>query len=168
MASVYDRWPKVEERYLEIGVALTAEQVAKIEKYNPCFKERHVESSRPGELLSQDTMFVGNIKGVGKVYLHACIDTYGPMLSAFFIPAKSLNALLSWLVHNDIIPFYHPFELYLALNDVEHRRTKVKSPQPTALLSASIKLFWMNFSVLLFGKTSMRASKHSKMTWING
>lgn len=50
MASVYDRWLKVEERHLETGVELTAEQVAKIEKYNPCFKERHVESSRPGEL----------------------------------------------------------------------------------------------------------------------
>lgn len=24
---------------------------------------------------------------------------------------------------------HHPYELYLALNDIEHRRTKVKSPQ---------------------------------------
>ena len=54
LASVYDRWLKVEERHLETGIELTAEQVAKIEKYNPCFKERHVESSRPGELLCQD------------------------------------------------------------------------------------------------------------------
>jgi hypothetical protein len=46
LASVYDRWLKVEERHLETGVELTAEQVAETEKYNPCFKERHVESSR--------------------------------------------------------------------------------------------------------------------------
>lgn len=26
-------------------------------------------------------------------------------------------------------PYPHPFALYLALNDVEHRRTKVRSPQ---------------------------------------
>ncbi|NLW78620.1 MAG: helix-turn-helix domain containing protein [Ruminococcaceae bacterium] len=61
LASVYDRWLKVEE-----GVALSAEQVAKIEKYNPCFKERHVESSRPGELLSQDTLWSVRSKASGR------------------------------------------------------------------------------------------------------
>lgn len=55
MASVYDRWLKVEERHLESGLELTAEQAA-VKKYNPCFKERHMESSRPEELLCQDTM----------------------------------------------------------------------------------------------------------------
>jgi hypothetical protein len=29
----------------------------------------------PGELLCQDTLFVGNLKGIGKVYLHAVVDT---------------------------------------------------------------------------------------------
>ena len=74
-ASVYDRWLKVEERHLATGVELTAEQVAKIEKYNPCFKERLVESPRPGELLCQDTMFVGKLKGVGG----SLSDTWGSL-----------------------------------------------------------------------------------------
>ena len=60
MVSVYDRWLKVEDRHLETGTELTAEQVEKIEKINPCFRERHVESSRPGELLCQDTILVRN------------------------------------------------------------------------------------------------------------
>ena len=30
--------------------------------------ERQVESSRPGEMLSQDTFYVGHLKGVGKLY----------------------------------------------------------------------------------------------------
>ena len=63
MASVYDRWMKVEQRHLEEGIELTAEQAQKIEKYNPCFRERHVESSRPGELLCADTFFRGGSEG---------------------------------------------------------------------------------------------------------
>ena len=46
-------------------------------KANPCYCEQHVESSLPGELLAQDTFFVGTFKGVGKVYLHTVVDTYG-------------------------------------------------------------------------------------------
>jgi hypothetical protein len=40
--------------------------------------ERHVESAMPGELLCQDTLFVGNLKGIGKgLSPHAVVDTYG-------------------------------------------------------------------------------------------
>lgn len=70
MGSTYERWLKIEERHLTEGLELTPEQVAKIEKYNPCFKEKHVESSRPGELLAQDTFYVGCLKGVGRVFMH--------------------------------------------------------------------------------------------------
>ncbi len=61
LASVYDRTLEVERRYLEEGVALTPEQVHQIEKVNPSFRERHVESSQPGELLCQDNLLVGTI-----------------------------------------------------------------------------------------------------------
>ena len=151
MASVYERWLRLEEKHLEEGLELTSEQIAKIEKYNPCFKERHVESSRPGELLSADTFYVGILKGIGKVYLHAVVDTYGSYAFGFLHTGKKPECAAT-LLHNDVIPFYqernltvsavltdngpefcgtvnHPFELYLAFNDIEHRRTKVKSPQ---------------------------------------
>jgi hypothetical protein len=62
-----ERRLRLEERALEEGVELTPEQVALIEKANPCYRERHVESSRPGERLCQDTYFVGVFQGVGKV-----------------------------------------------------------------------------------------------------
>ena len=67
MGSRYERLLKLEERVLERQIELTPQQVAQIEKANPAFKERHVESSRPGELLSQDTFYVGTLKGVGRV-----------------------------------------------------------------------------------------------------
>lgn len=56
---------------------LSAEQLAALEGHNPTLKERHVESSRPGELLCQDTFLVGSFTGIGKVYLHSVVDTYG-------------------------------------------------------------------------------------------
>lgn len=156
MGSVYERWLKVEEKHLEEGIELTPEQIARIEKYNPCFKERHVESSRPGELLSQDTFFVGTMKGVGKVYLHAAVDTYGSYAFGFLHTGKKPECA-AVLLHNDILPFYkehgltvqailtdngpefcgtqnHPFELYLALNDIEHRRTKVRTPRTNGFI----------------------------------
>ena len=151
LGSKYERLLRLEERALAEGLELSAEQVALIEKANPCYRERHVESSRPGELLCQDTYLVGNFKGVGKVYLHSLVDTYGSYAFGFLYTGRIPEAAVA-LLHNDVLPFYqergipvgavltdngrefcgtdtHPFELYLALNDVEHRRTKVRSPQ---------------------------------------
>lgn len=151
MGSRYDRWLKLEQRRAEEAIELTGEQVAFIEKQNPAFKERHVESQRPGELLCQDTFFVGHLKGVGKVYLHAAVDTYSSHAFAFLHTSKQPEAAVA-VLHNDALPFYrernivvsavltdngrefcgketHPYELYLELNDIEHRRTRVRSPK---------------------------------------
>lgn len=48
----YDRWLALEKQNAEPPIELTAEQIAFIEKQNPQFRERHVESSKPGELLN--------------------------------------------------------------------------------------------------------------------
>ena len=62
-----DRWLALEKANAEKVIEITPEQAAFLEKLNPCFRERHVESGAPGELLSADTFFVGNLKGIGKV-----------------------------------------------------------------------------------------------------
>lgn len=105
LASVYSRWLKVEERHLEEGIGLTAQQLVKIEKYKPCFKERHVQSSCPGELLSQHTFMVGKLKGVGTVYLHVCADTYSSYAFGFLHKGKKPECAAD-LIHNDVLPFY--------------------------------------------------------------
>ena len=151
MASRYDRLLKLEEKAATEAITLTAEQIALIEKANPCFRERHVESSRPGELLCQDTFFVGHLKGVGKVWLHTLVDTYGSVAFGFLHTSKQPEAAVA-LLHNDVLPFYadkgipvatvltdngrefcgtenHPFEFYLALADIEQRTTRVRRPQ---------------------------------------
>jgi transposase InsO family protein len=140
--------------------------VAFLEKLNPCFRERHVESGKPGELLSADTFMVGSLKGVGRVYLHAVVDTHGSYAFGFLHVSKQPEAAVA-VLHNDVLPFYeglglpvgavltdngrefcgtiglcpiprrdvgkadrrHPYELYLALNDIEHRKTRVRTPR---------------------------------------
>ena len=156
MGSKYERLLKLEEKVAQAAIELTPEQVAQIEKANPSFRERHIESSRPGELLAQDTFFVGHLKGVGKVYLHAVVDTFGSYAFGFLHTSKQPEAAVA-VLHNDVLPFYqdrglavtavltdngrefcgtdrHPFELYLAFNDIEHRRTKVRHPQTNGFI----------------------------------
>lgn len=151
MGTRYHRWLRLEQQQAEQAIELSAEQVKFIEKANPCFRERHVESSRPGELLCQDTFQVGRIKGVGLVYLHVVVDTYSSLAFGFLHTTKRPEAAAA-VLHNDVLPFYaersipvsavltdngrefcgtdsHPYELYLALNEIEHRRTKVRKPQ---------------------------------------
>lgn len=151
MGSRYDRWLKLEEKHSQKAIQLTGEQVAFIEKQNPAFRERHVESNAPGELLCQDTFFVGHLKGVGKVYLHSVVDAYCSFAFGFLHTSKQSEAAAT-VLHNDVLPFYkakglavtavltdngrefcgkddHPYELYLALNDIEHRHTQVRRPQ---------------------------------------
>ncbi|RAI22446.1 IS481 family transposase [Rhodobium orientis] len=151
LGSKYDRWLALEEKTAGKAIDLTGEQAAFIEKLNPCFRERHVESGAPGELLSADTFFVGNLKGIGKVYLHAVVDTYGSYAFGFLHVSKQPEAAAA-VLHNDVLPFYrnldlpvtavltdngrefcgtdtHPYELYLDLNGIEHRRTRVKTPK---------------------------------------
>ena len=151
MASRYERLMKLEEETLKRKIPLSSEQIKQIEKANPPFRERHIESSKPGELLCQDTFFVGVLKGVGRVYMQAVIDTYGSYAFGFLHTTKRPECAAA-ILHNEALPFYasknleitailtdngrefcgtenHPYEIYLALNDIEHRKTKIRSPQ---------------------------------------
>jgi hypothetical protein len=85
------RWLALERQNADAAIALSAEQVAFLEKQNPCFRERHVESGAPGELLCADTFFVGHLKGVGKVYLHAVVE---PLRVC-----RRLQRLRGWSLH---------------------------------------------------------------------
>ena len=147
----YERFFKLEAKALSEKIELNTEQVKYLERFNPLWRERHIESARPGDLLAQNTFYVGRLKGVGQVYLQAVVDTYGSYAFGYLhtghIPEQSVVIL-----HNDVLPQYqgwgikvkailtdnggeycgketHAYELYLALNDIEHRRTKVKSPR---------------------------------------
>ena len=102
-------------------------------------------------LLCQDTFSVGVLQGVGKVYLQAVVDTFGSYAFGYLHTGK-LPEQAALILHNDVLPQYrqwglpigavltdngreycgrehHPYELYLALNDIEHRKTQVRRPR---------------------------------------
>jgi transposase InsO family protein len=131
---------------------LTDEQVRLLERHSPEFRERHVESSAPGELLNQDTFYWGTLKGVGKVYVQVVIDTFCSLAFAKCYSSK-MPITACDLLYERVLPFYdalgmpvqsiltdngrefcgkpesHPYELLLAMEDVEHRRTRVRTPR---------------------------------------
>jgi transposase InsO family protein len=180
LGSKYERLLKLEEKAATTPIQLTGEQVAAIEKANPCFRERHVESSAPGELLSQDTFHVGTLKGVGKVYLQVVVDTYGSYAFGFLHTSKRPECAVA-LLYNDVLPFYeeaglpvgamltdngrefcgtelHPYELYLALCGIEHRTTRVRRPQTNGFVER------FNRTVLdEFLRTAMRTTVYTSV-----
>ena len=140
MGTRKDRWLTLEDKALGVDVPLTPEQIAWLGQQNPCFRERHNESSRPGELLCQDSFSLGGL--LGPVRLQVVVDTYGSYAFARLYTRKpSDHAVL--LLNNRVLPFYkerglkiaailtgrnkeycgketHPYEFYLNLVGIKH------------------------------------------------
>ena len=138
------------------GVLLTEGQIAALEKAK-ADKEAHgeFESECPGYCGAQDTFYVGTLKGVGRVYQQTVIDTYAKVAFAKLYDRK--NPVTAAEILNDrVVPFYdehgirlsriltdrgtefcgtqsHEYELYLAVEDIDHSRTKAKSPQTNGI-----------------------------------
>ena len=134
------------------------EQIPLIEKSNPCFRERFHASNRPGEILAQDTILVGFIKGVGKIYLQSVVDTFNSFTFGFLHIGKLPDCAVA-ILHNDVLPFYrghnlqiqtiitnngreycgtekHHYELYLMckLSEIEHRKTKLRDTRTNGFI----------------------------------
>ena len=131
---------------------LTDEQVRLLERHSADFRCRHVESSAPGELLNQDTFYWGTLKGVGKVYVQVVVDVFCSLAFAKCYSSK-MPITACDLLYERVLPFYdalgipvrailtdngrefcgkpesHPYELLLAIEDIAHRNTKVRSPR---------------------------------------
>jgi transposase InsO family protein len=152
METKYKRLLRLEEAKNGEDIELTEEQIKLLEKANPCFRERHVESPYPGYLLSQDTFMVGTIKGVGRIYLQAVVDTYGSFAFGKLYTSKLPETAVD-VLYDRVLPFYrdqglvvehiltdngreycgrpmiHPYEIFLELNDIKHRNTRVATPR---------------------------------------
>jgi len=148
----YKRLLRLEEEKNGQDIDLTEEQIRFLEKANPCFRERKVESPYPGYLLSQDTFHVGRIKGVGRIWLQAVVDTHGSFAFGKLYTSKFPETAVD-VLYDRVLPFYesqgisvehiltdngreycgrpmiHPYQIFLELNDIEHRRTKVARPR---------------------------------------
>jgi transposase InsO family protein len=139
------------------GLILTEEQLRALEKARE-EKQAHgeIETEHPGYLGCQDTYYVGNLKGVGRIYQQTFIDSYCKVALVKLYDRK--HAITAADMLNDrVLPFYeeqgiallriltdrgseycgnrehHEFALYLDLEGIEHTRTKAKSPQTNGI-----------------------------------
>jgi hypothetical protein len=81
----HQRLLRLEKATAERKLSLTKEQVRLLERFSPQFREHHIEAAHTGALLAVDTVLVGTLKGVGKVYRQTtsdCHSRYAPPRSA--------------------------------------------------------------------------------------
>ena len=152
LATRHQRLLRLETHAQDDTVALSDEQIRLLERHSCEFRMRHVEVSAPGELLNQDTFYWGTLKGVGKIYVQVVVDAFCSLAFAKVYTSK-MPITAAELLYDRVLPFYealgvpvqavltdngreycgrperHPYELLLALHDIEHRRTKIRSPR---------------------------------------
>lgn len=77
LASMKQRLLALEKRSAEEGLVLTESQLVALEKKkDDDLADGEIETFHPGYLGSQDTFYVGTLKGVGRVYQQTFVDTY--------------------------------------------------------------------------------------------
>jgi transposase InsO family protein len=143
---------RLEREVKDSAFVLSEAQIALLERHSVDFRCRHVEASRPGELLNQDTFYWGTLKGVGKVYVQVVVDVFCSLAFAKVYNSK-MPITAADLLYDRVLPFYealgvpvgavltdngrefcgkpesHPYELLTAIEGIEHRTTKVRSPR---------------------------------------
>lgn len=157
LTTKHERLLRLEETARKRKLKLSEEQIQVLERYSPEFRERHIEVHYPGDLVAVDTFFVGTLKGVGKVYIQAVLDCFSRHVWARLYTSK-LPLTAVQVMNNDVLPFFdahgigvktvlsdngreycgrpdrHPYELFLQLEDIEHRTTKVRRPQSNGFI----------------------------------
>ena len=118
---------------------------------------------------------MGTLKGVGRVYQQTFVDTYAKVGFAKLYDRKTPITAAD-LLNDRVIPFYeehgiplqrvltdrgteycgnperHEYELYLAVEDIDHTRTKAKSPQTNGIVERFHKTMLDEFYRIAFRK----------------
>jgi transposase InsO family protein len=166
------------EKQLEANqsMVLTEAQVAALEKSKQEKEAQgEIETEHPGYLGAQDTYYVGTIKGVGRIYQQTFIDTYSKVVFVKLYDRK--NALVAADLLNDrVLPFFeqqevpllriltdrgtefcgslqhHEYQLYLAIENIDHSRTKARHPQTNGICERFHRTIQDEFYAIAFRK----------------
>ena len=176
LSCLKNRLSLLERKSAEDGFILTESQVAALEKKkDDDLACGEIETAHPGYLGSQDTFYVGNLKGVGRIYQQTFVDTYSKVAFAKLYTTKTPITSAD-LLNDKVLPFFeehgmnmlgiltdrgteycekpdhHDYQLYLAINDIEHTKTKVQHPQTNGICERFHKTILNEFYRITFRK----------------
>ena len=170
------RLKALEAKAAQEHLILTEEQLRAMERARE-EKEAHgeIETAHPGYLGAQDTYYVGAIKSVGRIYQQTFLDTYTKVALAKLYDRK--NALVAADMLNDrVLPFFeeqqvrllrvltdrgteycgqrehHEYQLYLAVENIDHSRTKAHHPQTNGICERFHRTIQEEFYATAFRK----------------
>lgn len=176
LACFKDRLRALEELVAKDGRILTDAQVTALEKKKHDDQASgEIETFHPGYLGSQDTFYVGTLKGVGRIYQQTFVDTYAKVAFAKLYTTKTPITAAD-LLNDKVLPFFienglpllrimtdrgteycgkverHDYQLYLAVNDIDHTKTKARSPQTNGICERFHKTILQEFYQVTFRK----------------
>ncbi len=181
LASFKQRLAALERHVAQTGEVLTEAQVAALErKQDDDAACGEIETAHPGYLGSQDTFYVGTIKGVGRIYQQTFVDTYSKWATAKLYTTKTPITAAD-LLNDRVLPFFaeqgmdvirmltdrgteycgkaeqHDYQLYLAVNDIEHTKTKAQHPQTNGICERFHKTVLNEFYQVAFRRKIYRS-----------
>jgi len=176
LACFKDRLRALEDKMAKESLILTESQVQALERKKIDDEvSGEIETHHPGYLGSQDTFYVGTLKGVGRIYQQTFVDTYTKIAFAKLYTTKTPITAAD-LLNDRVLPFFssqklpllriltdrgteycgkaekHDYQLYLAVNDIDHTKTKAKRPQTNGICERFHKTILQEFYQVTFRK----------------